>query len=341
VEKVIAAKCKILVTAPKIMTNPAKTKLIRVPASTSNLGPGFDTLGLALQLYLRVEVEALASSPSEFHLEGEGLEDLPDPANSLICRTMRHVFLQEGHRLPSLAIRVKNEIPIARGLGSSAASIVAGIAIYEAFAGADLNRERFFRYALHFENHPDNLTPCRFGGFTVSCVKSGNQVSFYRSDISPELKVQLVVPDFKLNTRKARSVVNSRQRLEDTVYNLQRSSLTVAALLRGEFHLLQESLRDRVHQPFRAPLIPGFEEILDLNDVNFPGLYGLCLSGAGPSVLVFAHSNLDGIFEAIAAIFARHEFTCRRFDLAVDNLGRTLHSSGEGDEGFDLAKTPL
>jgi homoserine kinase len=312
------------------MTNPNNAKLIRVPASTSNLGPGYDTLGLALQLYLEIEVEPLASTQSEYHLEGEGLGDLPDPANSLICRAMRHVFLQEGHRLPSLAIRVKNGIPVARGLGSSAASIVAGIAIYEAFSGADLNQDRFFRYGLHFENHPDNLTPCRFGGFTVSCVKPGNQVSFYRSDISPDLKVQLVVPDFKLNTRKARSVVNSRQRLEDTVYNLQRSSLTVAALLRKEFYLLQESLRDRVHQPFRAPMIPGFEEILGLNDVNVPGLYGLCLSGAGPSVLVFAHSNLDGIFDAVASIFARHEVASRRFDLSVDNQGRTIHSLDRG-----------
>lgn len=299
---------------------------IQVPASTSNLGPGYDTLGLALKLYLRVEVRLTPGPQSLFHVEGEGKDDLPSLEQSLVYRTMRHVFFQEGHHPPVVELRAANQIPVARGLGSSASSIVAGLSIFEALTGQELSREKFFKYALHFEKHPDNLTPCRFGGFTVSCVNESRHVEFYRSNVSPELKILLVVPEFKLSTRKARAVVSPRVRIQDAVYNLQRSSLLVAALLRDEFYLLPCSLKDQLHQPYRAPLIPGFGEILELNDSGLPGLWALCLSGAGPSVLAFAHSNLDGIFGAVQAIFTRHEIGCRRFDLEVDNLGRTIES---------------
>jgi homoserine kinase len=298
--------------------------LIQVPSSTSNLGPGYDTLGLALKLYLRVEVGLSSSSRTISFFEGEGENDLPAFEQTLIYRVMRHVFFQEGQPLPGIELRITNQIPIARGLGSSASSIVAGLAIFEALTGKELSQEKFYRYALNFEKHPDNLTSCRFGGFTISCVDEKHQVAFFRSNVSPELKLLAVVPNFKLSTRKARAVVSSRVRIQDAVFNLQRSSLLVAALLRDEFQLLSCGLKDQLHQPFRAPLIPGFEEILKLNEAGLAGLWALCLSGAGPSVLAFAHSNLDGIFEAVRSIFARNGISCRRFDLEVDNLGRTI-----------------
>ena len=133
------------------------------------------------------------------------------------------------------------------------------------------------------------------------------------------------MPEFHLETQKARAAIPRTLDLRDAVFNLQRSSLTVAALLRNEFHFLRESLRDRLHQPFRAPLIPGFEEILRLNQEEISGLAGICLSGAGPSVLAFAEGNLDEIYSRIAAIFERHGLRSRRFELEVDNQGRTIH----------------
>lgn len=302
----------------------SESKLIQVPASTSNLGPGYDTLGLALNLYLRVEVRPNSGPCPAFAMEGEGAADLPPLKDSLIIRVMQYAFQQEGHHPPSLDLRVQNEIPVARGLGSSAAAIVAGIGIYEALSGVELSPEKFFSYALAFESHPDNLTPCRFGGFTVSGVSARNHAAFYRAEVSRQLKVQLVVPDIKLSTRNARAVIQPRLSIQDAVFNLQRSSLVVAALLRDEFHLLREGLRDRLHQPPRARLIPGLLEILALNDADVPGLWGVCLSGAGPSILVFADFNLDGIYAAIAEIFARHEVRCRLFDLEADNQGRKI-----------------
>jgi homoserine kinase len=297
---------------------------IQVPASTTNLGAGFDALGLALRLYLRIDVETIPNSVPEFVFTGEGAEELAASEENLIWRVIRSVF--EGERLPppKVRLRISNEVPIARGLGSSAAAIVAGISCFEALTGHDLSQERFFHYAFNFEKHPDNLTAARYGGFTVSAVDEKGEVTFFRSSIAPELKILLTVPESRLDTEKARAAIPRSLDLRDTVFNLQRSSLAVAALLRNEFHLLREALRDRIHQPFRAPLIPGFQEVLQLNQERIPGLFGICLSGAGPSVLAFAENNVDEIFERIAAIFKDHGIKSRPFEMRVDNQGRRI-----------------
>jgi len=298
---------------------------IQVPASTTNLGAGFDVLGLALQLYLRVDLQETSSSKPEFQLLGEGAHDLPASEDNLLWKVTRRVFEGEKQPVPGVRLKIENQIPLARGLGSSAAAIVAGVSCYEALTGLELSADKFFRYAFEFENHPDNITAARFGGFTVSAVAENGKVSFFRAPIAPKLKILLTVPEFRLETQKARAAIPRSLDLRDAVFNLQRSSLTVAALLRDEFHFLRESLRDRLHQPFRAPLIPGFEEILRLNQEELSGLMGICLSGAGPSVLAFAEGNLDEIYSRIAAIFERYGLRSRRFELEVDNQGRTIH----------------
>ena len=297
---------------------------IQVPASTTNLGAGFDVLGLALQLYLRVDLQETANSKPEIQLLGEGADHLPANEENLVWRVARRVFEGEKQILPAVRLRIENQIPLARGLGSSAAAIVAGIGCFEALTGCELSPDKFFQYAFEFENHPDNITAARFGGFTVSAVAEGGKVSFFRAPIAPKLKILLTVPEFHLETQKARAAIPRSLDLRDAVFNLQRSSLTVAALLRNEFQFLRESLRDRLHQPFRAPLIPGLEEILRLNQEEISGLAGICLSGAGPSVLAFAEGNLDEIFSRIAGIFERHGLLSRRFELEVDNQGRTI-----------------
>lgn len=301
------------------------TRSIQVPASTTNLGAGFDVLGLALQLYLRIDLEATSNSKPEFHLLGEGAQNLPASEENLLWKVTRRVFEGEKQPLPGVRLRIENQIPLARGLGSSAAAIVGGISCFEALTSRELSPDQFFQYAFEFENHPDNITAARFGGFTISAVAESGKVSLFRAPIEPKLKILLTVPEFHLETQKARAAIPRTLEMRDAVFNLQRSSLTVAALLRNEFQFLRESLRDRLHQPFRAPLIPGFEEILRLNLEQIPGLAGICLSGAGPSVLAFAEGNLDGIYSRISEIFERHGLRSRRFELEVDNQGRTIH----------------
>ncbi len=299
-------------------------RTIQVPASTTNLGAGFDVLGLALQLYLRVEIAEASNLKPEFKLAGEGASELPASEENLLWKVVQRVFERERLPLPGVRMQIANQIPIARGLGSSAAAIVAGISCFEALSGRELPSDRFFRYAFEFENHPDNITAARYGGFTVSAVDESGKVAFFRSAIEPRLKVLLTVPEFHLKTEDARKAIKRTVDLSDAVFNLQRSSLTVAALLRSEFHYLKEAMRDRLHQPYRTPLIPGFDQILGLNQADISGLAGICLSGAGPSVLAFAEGNLDEIHRRIAAIFEQHNIRSRRFELQVDNQGRTI-----------------
>jgi homoserine kinase len=299
---------------------------IQVPASTTNLGAGFDALGMALQLYLRVEVETRPGAPL-LTLSGEGSDCLPANEENLIFRVIRRVFEGENQSLPDFRLRIANQIPIARGLGSSASAIVAGIGCFELMSGRELSQDKFFHYAFEFEKHPDNLTAARFGGFTVSAVDENGQVRFLSCGIAPGLKILLTVPEFHLETSKARAAIPQNLNLRDAVFNVQRSSLTVAALLKGDFQLLREGLRDRIHQPHRAPLIPGFEEVLELNKTELPGLMGICLSGAGPSVLALADGHLNGIYARIATIFSRHGISTRCFELEVDRQGRVISES--------------
>jgi homoserine kinase len=300
-------------------------RVVQVPAGTTNLGAGFDALGLALQLYLRIEIETSSGFRNEWVLTGEGATELPAREENLLWKVVRRVYEGEELPLPQVGLRIANEIPIARGLGSSAAAIVGGLGCFEALTERELSQEKFFRYAFEFERHPDNLTAARFGGFTVSCVNENEQVTLFRASMGSQLKILLTVPEFRLETERARAAIPQRLELRDAVFNIQRSSLVVAALLTSEFHFLREAMRDRIHQPCRAPLIPGLEEILQLNDEEIPGLAGVCLSGAGPSVLAFAEDHLDHIYQRIAEIFSRHGIASRPFELQIDNQGRTIH----------------
>ncbi|MYC82658.1 MAG: homoserine kinase [Acidobacteria bacterium] len=300
---------------------------IQVPASSTNLGAGYDALGLALGLYLRVRVRESGSGSPEIHTEGEGAGELLSVRENLMWKVIRRVFQGEGRPPPTLRLEVRNHIPLARGLGSSAAAIVAALGTYEALVGEDLSQEKFYRYALEFESHPDNLTAARFGGFTVSCVDEGGRVSFFRTRVADALKVLLVVPDIQLPTSEARAVVPDQFKMSDVIFNLQRSALTVAALMAGQFRFLRESLRDKVHQPYRAPLIPGLQEVLALNRGEIPGLLGLSLSGAGPSVAAFIQGDGRDVFKQVQSIFNRHGVACRPLELEIDNQGRSIREN--------------
>ena len=300
---------------------------IQVPASSTNLGAGYDALGLSLALYLKVQVQESASGSPEIHMQGEGAGELLSVRENLMWKVIRRVFQGEGRLRPALRLEVRNEIPLARGLGSSAAAIVAALGTYEALVGKELSQDKFFRYALEFETHPDNLTAARFGGFTISCVDEGGRVSFFRTRVADSLKVLLVVPDIRLPTSEARAVVPDQLKMSDVIFNLQRSALTVAALMGGQFRFLRESLRDRVHQPYRAPLIPGLQEVLALNREEIPGMLGISLSGAGPSVAAFVQGDARGVFEQVRSVFNRHGVACRPLELTIDNRGRSIRQN--------------
>jgi homoserine kinase len=313
----------------------AKTEII-VPASTSNLGASFDTCGLALSLYLRVEVEPQTGG-FEIIPAGEGAEKVPLDESNLIVRSARYVAAERSQgkkALPGARLRVDSQIPLARGLGSSSAAIIAGISVYEALTGDRLEQEDFFEYALHFEGHGDNLAPSMLGGLVVAVVQESTDYSGseHRSLIAvrrpwPDaIRIVLCIPEFEMETAKMRAVLPQMVTRHDAIYNLQRGALLQAALAEGRYELLNEALRDRLHQPYRAPVTPGLSEVLHLNDETgkYPGLLGVAISGAGSTLISFATENCRQIGEEMRARMAARGVKSRVMEVKADSCGRQM-----------------
>ena len=292
----------------------------RVPAGTSNLGAGFDSLGLALEIYLRVRLEL--SSKQEIVALGIDAGEIPTTSDNLILRVARRVAAQRNRELPSFRMTIANEIPLARGLGSSAAAIIAGITCYELLAQDRLSEAEIFRYAFEFESHPDNLSPALRGGLVAACQGPESEVFIVNLTVAPGVKCVLVIPEFEVSTEKARAVLPQTYSRKDAVYNIQRSALIVGALTTGNWSLLSEAMNDRVHQPYRKSLIPGFEEILALRT---PGMYGLALSGAGPTIFAFAEpAKADAVGWDITAVFEKHGVKSLPHVVSIDTEGRVI-----------------
>jgi homoserine kinase len=292
----------------------------RVPAGTSNLGAGFDSLGLALEMYLRVRVEL--SSKMEIVALGIDSAEIPTTSDNLILRVAKRVATERNRELPPFRLTIANEIPLARGLGSSAAAIIAGITCYELTLQDRLSEAEIFRYAFEFESHPDNLSPALRGGLVAACQGPESEVFIANLAVAPGVKCVLVIPEFEVSTEKARAVLPQTYSRKDAVYNIQRSALIVGALTTGNWPLLREAMNDRIHQPYRSSLIPGFDEVLTLRT---PGMYGLALSGAGPTIFALAEpSKADAVGWEITAVFEKYGVKALPHVVGIDTEGRVI-----------------
>jgi homoserine kinase len=277
---------------------------VRVPASTSNLGPGFDCFGLALKLYLTVRATAVpnASDPCRVTTTGaKENEALPRNAVNLIYRAMSFTARREGASLPCVELTVHNEIPLASGLGSSAAAIVAGIKLSALITRTDISDQTILNYATEFEGHPDNVAASIYGGFLASCIRSDGTVLSTRFDWPAQVRVVVVSPHSQLPTHVARAALPRTITRADAVHNLQRTAVFTAAIAQQRYDLLWDAMHDRLHQPHRESLVPGLAEALALP--RMPGLLGIALSGAGPSIVALVDDNEDEIGAAIAKCF--------------------------------------
>ena len=306
------------------MTAPRQRSIeVRVPASTANLGAGFDCLGLALEMYLtaRATVQIRPGSRTLARTRGVGSASLPkSPEQNLIFRAMRYAAEKEGFQLPTVRLAVKNEIPMAGGLGSSAAAAIAGIALAYATAGRLLSRENALRYANEIEGHADNAGAALLGGLVVTYTKTDGGVGAMRLAWPKMIRVIAVTPAMGLPTKKSRAVLPAQVPREDAVQNLQRSALFIAAIEIRRYDLIWDAMHDRLHQRYREKLIPGLAEVLAMPQM--PGLLGLALSGAGPSVVALATAGFDEIGKAIAARFehAGVDATIRFLEVAQDGV---------------------
>jgi homoserine kinase len=297
---------------------------VRVPASTANLGAGFDCIGLALKLYLTVSVRIVpeVSLGCGVQISGEGSDGLPSNEDNLILRSMHFTAEREGLTLPPMELNVKNELPLARGLGSSATAVVAGITLASLVCDRELSSETVLRYAVEMEGHADNVAAAYLGGMVVSCVKPDGNVLAVKRSWPSDLKVVVVSPEAFLKTAETRSVLPDRVRREDAVFNLQRVALFVAALEAGAYDNLWDAMQDRLHQVHRQLLVPGLAEALATPPQ--PGLVGIALSGSGPSVVALARDRSGDIGESIAENFRRRDVPAKVRVLEVDHEGRTV-----------------
>jgi len=300
---------------------------VRVPASSANLGAGFDCFGLALNLFLtvRATVQSGPSAHSEARTRGiDGSAALPSsPEENLILRAMHHAAERHGLRLPPVHLAVQNQIPIAGGLGSSAAAIVAGTALGFAVCGKKPTEENVLRLAAEMEQHTDNVGAALLGGLVVSFVSAGGNVVALRKKWPKEIRVIAVTPKMTLQTAASRAALPPTIEHAAAVYNLQRSALFLAALDDRRDDLLWEAMQDRLHQSYRQTLIPGLAEVLAIP--RMPGLLGVALSGSGPTVIALATRNLAQIGKALAGQFARRGLTSTIRDLTVAQEGIRLN----------------
>ena len=298
---------------------------IRVPASTSNLGPGFDCFGLALKLYLTVSATAIPDATEPCRVTTTGAQEneaLPRNAVNLIYRAMSFAADREGVSLPCVELNVHNEIPLASGLGSSAAAIVAGIKLSALLTGKSISDQSILNYATEFEGHPDNVAASVFGGFLASCTRSDGTVLSTKFDWPAQIRVVVVSPHSQLPTHVARAALPRTITRLDAVHNLQRTAIFTAAIAQQRYELLWEAMRDRLHQPHRESLVPGLAEALALP--HMPGLLGIALSGAGPSIVALVDGNEDEIGARLASCFKARNVESTTRVLDVDNEGIQL-----------------
>jgi homoserine kinase len=290
---------------------------VSVPASTSNLGPGFDALGLALKLYNDFIVE-----PANFYsveIEGEGAQELPKDEKNLFLRAYRSAMEYLGENRP-VKVKLVNRIPLGRGLGSSATAIVGGILAAQKITGKELSLPEVIDIAFKFEPHPDNVLPAYTGGFVVAATNG--DLSYVKLDWPEELKVVIVVPELFLSTEESRSVLPETYSREDVIFNIQRVALLLGALQKRDYGLLKEAVKDRLHQPYRCDLIPSFWEIL--SEGYKAGAYAVYLSGAGSCIGALADKNFDQIGQAMCNVFDSLGIEARYWVLDVDKEGARI-----------------
>jgi homoserine kinase len=275
---------------------------VRVPATSANLGCAFDCAALALGLYLDIHVTPRKGHEITVQYRGVTPERIPADESNLIARTIRET-LKSWNKAKGFDLEIDNQIPVGVGLGSSAAAIVGALAACHWLADTTLFDEQLISLASKLEGHPDNVAAA---------------VLAYSCPIPDTLKLVLVIPDYAVPTEKARSVLPAKYSRADAVNNLQRAVALAAQLFSGKADFHRAFFDDRWHQPYRAPLIPGLEEVLALRRGD---LLGICLSGAGPAVLAFVRGSGKETGEAIRELLAQQGIQSQPHCLAADNLG--------------------
>ena len=294
---------------------------IRLPGSTANLGPGYDALGMALSIYNQVAVKIRSQPGVSFSIEGEGTDILPADEENLFYRAAQFTAQRAGKKLPGIDIHMHNIVPLARGLGSSSTAIVGGVVAANHLLCEPFSQMEMLDIATAIEGHPDNVSPCLLGGLTASTMDD-NRVVCVRALPPEELRAVVAIPEFELKTQDARNVLPNTISHRDAVFSTSRACIVTAALITGNFEHLAIGMQDRLHHPYRAKLIPGFDQILAA--AVKAGAWGAALSGAGPTLVALTTQNADAIGQAMIDIWAAKNVQARYSILEIDPSGATI-----------------
>lgn len=294
---------------------------VQVPATSANCGPGFDSLGLACTLYNEATYEITPTRGFQLEVVGEGSEYLKAFGRNLAFSSFFKVWnsVTDGERI-GLKVSMINRIPMSRGLGSSSSAIVAGLYAANCLCDNHYSKEELLAIATEIEGHPDNVAPAIYGGFTVSYMNGSSAHSLRLLPAKP-LKFIAVVPGSKLPTVLARQAIPQTVSHHDAVFNASRSALLVGALMSGQYEYISEALEDKLHQPYRAHLIPGLYDVFAA--AKEAGAYNAIISGAGSTVMAYADPDADceAIAKAMQAVFLERKENCKYFILELDKDG--------------------
>jgi homoserine kinase len=294
---------------------------VRVPATSANCGPGFDCLGLACTLYNEFTYERLPLEQGvQVVSEGQGSGQLPEGRSNLAAQSFFALWEKLKQPKTGLKITCRIRVPVSRGLGSSSTAIVAGLTAANALAGNPLTKAELVTEATKIEGHPDNVAPAILGGITVNVMEDG-RVESLKIALARPLKLVVLVPDMPLPTSKARAALPRTVPHKDAVYNASRAALLVGSLMSGDYEFLTTALEDRLHQPYRLPLIPGAKEALEA--ARKAGAYNGIISGAGSTLMAYVPEDGD----ALKVGKAMEEPFKKR------NIGTTIHLLDIDSEG--------
>ena len=298
---------------------------VRVPATAANLGPGFDVLGMALDVYNYIEMET-ADCGVEITVQGEGKGAIALDEGNIVNRAAAAVFKLAGAAPPGLRINLVNNIPVARGMGSSAAALVGGVLAANYLSSAGLSIDEMIDIAAEMEGHPDNVVPAAVGGITL-CTQGSTGIIYGKIYPPEELRAVVAVPDFELSTRAAREALPEAVPLKDAVFNIGRVSLFVYALQRGEMDLVAEAMQDRLHQPYRMHLVPGMQDVF--HAAKRAGALGAAISGAGPTLIALTtEGRTDAVSTAMRDAFAHNNVRCTVKTVRPDMRGAEIENTG-------------
>lgn len=299
-----------------------KTYIVRVPATTANIGSGFDTLGMSLGLYNVVQFvpnEGTELVDTEISAEGEGASQIEKGMDNMIIRAMAETAEKAGKRIPGGRMYLINRIPFARGLGSSSAAIASGVFLANLLMGDPFDRKEILDITAAMEGHPDNAAPAILGGFCMALLKDG-KVTAARIDIPSHWKAVVTIPDFELHTEKARAVLPTSYPRSDAVHNIGAVSFLMAAFMYQKPEYLKLGLDDVIHVPYRLGLIPGAADVI--RNAERAGAYGATISGSGPTIIAFAPADrADEVGIAMVKGFNAAHMTSRYMVLDFDHNG--------------------